>query len=283
MPVTLICQECKKPYKRPASAARLSHFCSNACRARLTSQLLLKDLTGLHFGRWTVIQQASVAHGGETRWLCRCDCGNERIVYCSSLHRGSRSCGCFHKEVSAKQAARLFSKPIAPGKRFSRLTVIRENGRRGGQVAYLCKCDCGKYTTVVSTSLRSGNTKSCGCLSIDLLVGRTTTHGLTHHPMFSRWRHEMRRDADAEWTIDITALLFEIQPSCVICGSVKILSIDHVRPVSKGNGLRSGNAVVLCRSCNSRKHNLDLSRLPLDWQVKIERAALEFLRAWQSR
>lgn len=52
------------------------------------------------------------------------------------------------------------------GQRFGRLVVIRDSGERAssGEVIWECKCDCGKKSFVKSTNLRSGHTKSCGCL-----------------------------------------------------------------------------------------------------------------------
>ena len=49
------------------------------------------------------------------------------------------------------------------GKRFGRLTVIRENGKKNGRTAWLCKCDCGNYTTVQGSLLNKGRVVSCGC------------------------------------------------------------------------------------------------------------------------
>ncbi|MHA1983012.1 MAG: hypothetical protein ACW967_01580 [Candidatus Hodarchaeales archaeon] len=54
------------------------------------------------------------------------------------------------------------------GKRFERLLVIKENGRIGRKVAWLCRCDCGKKFNVSSTHLIQGDTKSCGCYSRDI-------------------------------------------------------------------------------------------------------------------
>lgn len=53
------------------------------------------------------------------------------------------------------------------GKRFGRLTVLNETERRdkNGNIYYECKCDCGKFVTVIGTSLRRKATKSCGCLN----------------------------------------------------------------------------------------------------------------------
>jgi hypothetical protein len=43
---------------------------------------------------------------------------------------------------------------------FGKLHVIKEAGTAG---FWLCHCDCGNNVTVRGGSLRSGNTKSCGC------------------------------------------------------------------------------------------------------------------------
>ncbi len=51
------------------------------------------------------------------------------------------------------------------GQRFSRLVVLRDVGRSAkGGVMWQCKCDCGQETIVFAGALRTGNTKSCGCL-----------------------------------------------------------------------------------------------------------------------
>lgn len=42
---------------------------------------------------------------------------------------------------------------------------------------------------------------------------------------------------------------------CVVCDSKNKLSIDHFKPLSRGNTLCIGNAIILCTSCNSRKSN----------------------------
>lgn len=52
------------------------------------------------------------------------------------------------------------------GKRCGLLTVIEYAGydRSYGQAKWRCKCHCGNETIVGGTDLRTGNTKSCGCL-----------------------------------------------------------------------------------------------------------------------
>lgn len=61
------------------------------------------------------------------------------------------------------------------GQKFGRLTVLeRARSTKHGNAKWLCRCTCGKQTIVPGIKLRSGNTRSCGCLSIEKTKGRTT-------------------------------------------------------------------------------------------------------------
>jgi hypothetical protein len=54
---------------------------------------------------------------------------------------------------------------VLTGRRFGRLVVIeRGENDRFRHVSWRVRCDCGKERTVLALSLRSGNTRSCGCL-----------------------------------------------------------------------------------------------------------------------
>jgi len=54
------------------------------------------DLVGQRFGKYTVIGRATKSPTGAPRWLCKCDCGNERIVQTEWLTTTKYipSCGC---------------------------------------------------------------------------------------------------------------------------------------------------------------------------------------------
>lgn len=61
------------------------------------------DLTGIKFGRLTVLERSENDKHGNTQWLCACDCGNQKICLGRSLKRGAtQSCGCLHSEVVRK-------------------------------------------------------------------------------------------------------------------------------------------------------------------------------------
>ena len=47
------------------------------------------DLAGQRFGKLTVIAPAESSATRQARWLCRCDCGNECVVFASNLKNGS--------------------------------------------------------------------------------------------------------------------------------------------------------------------------------------------------
>lgn len=64
------------------------------------------------------------------------------------------------------------------GKRFGRLMVIKRVGTRHRECLWECKCDCGKSIDTISSNLRTGHTKSCGCLVMERTKETNTKHGL---------------------------------------------------------------------------------------------------------
>lgn len=61
--------------------------------------LVEKPGIGKRFGRLLVVSFDRHSSSGHDFWLCRCDCGNEKVIQAGSLWRGhTRSCGCITKE-----------------------------------------------------------------------------------------------------------------------------------------------------------------------------------------
>ena len=51
------------------------------------------------------------------------------------------------------------------GQRFGRLIALRPTDqRKGSQIVWECRCDCGNTAFVGVSNLTRGNTNSCGCL-----------------------------------------------------------------------------------------------------------------------
>jgi len=137
------------------------------------------DLTGKRFGRFVVVRRAPNNKDGRTMWLCRCDCGNERIVLGKCLRNGhTQSCGCLNKDIVSSVSLK-----DRVGERFGRLVVLSRaedytapNGSK--HVRWRCRCDCGAETIVDACQLTSGKTKSCGCLRDETLsAGTNKRHG----------------------------------------------------------------------------------------------------------
>lgn len=79
------------------------------------------------------------------------------------------------------------------GKRFGRLTVIERSSEIGSIVKWLCRCDCGNYTTVASQPLRLGQTKSCGCLHDEVAGDSARTHGHSKTRLYAVWKDMRQR------------------------------------------------------------------------------------------
>lgn len=119
------------------------------------------DLTNQRFGRLIAIKEGPRNKAGRTTWICKCDCGNEKIVLTTQLTSGKTlSCGCLQKERT-RQANQ--SKSLV-GQRFGRLVVIE---RLPNSSKWKCLCDCGNTIITNTNHLNSGHTQSCGCLQKD--------------------------------------------------------------------------------------------------------------------
>lgn len=57
--------------------------------------------------------------------------------------------------------------------RFDRLLVVSRADNYNGKVMWNCLCDCGSSTVARSDNLKSGKSRSCGCLQVESV----TTHG----------------------------------------------------------------------------------------------------------
>jgi len=63
------------------------------------------------------------------------------------------------------------------GQRFGRLIAIKwVSTNNQGNSEWLCKCDCGKEIIVNSQRLKIGKTRSCGCLSSEIVIARNKSN-----------------------------------------------------------------------------------------------------------
>jgi len=147
------------------------------------------DLTGLIYGRLTVLRDSGERKSSIPMWECKCECGTYVKVHGSSLRgRKTLSCGCYQREQAKKNKNDLV------GCKFGRLTVLRDSGsRKEEQVCWECSCECGKLVTVRAYSLKSGDTTSCGCFHIEQVIAKKTTHGMSSSRIYSIWVNMINR------------------------------------------------------------------------------------------
>lgn len=93
--------------------------------------------------------------------MCQCECGNQKEIASSNLKKGATlSCGCLHSEIIS-----MLNFKDLTGQIFGKLVVVeRVKEIKSNGVMWKCKCECGNEIVVSGNHLRSGHTKSCGCL-----------------------------------------------------------------------------------------------------------------------
>lgn len=110
-----------------------------------------------------VIEESPIRSAdGHVQWKCQCTlCENYFIAMGKALRNGNtKSDGCYQKI-----RASLSNRKDLTGQRFGRLTVLNMlPERRNNKIVYHCKCDCGNECDVLASTLKNGNSKSCGCL-----------------------------------------------------------------------------------------------------------------------
>ena len=129
-------------------------ICSQIDRRWLFISKNYIDITGEQFGHLTVVGKYEGTDKKGIFWKCVCDCGNpnERIIKGTDLRADRvKSCG---------QCDRY--KMI--GQRFGYLTVVEFSEVKNKRSYFKCQCDCGNVTYVPISKLKSGHTRSCGCL-----------------------------------------------------------------------------------------------------------------------
>ena len=99
----------------------------------------LEDLTGKKYGRLFVIKRTENKNK-RTMWLCKCDCGKEKIVGANELKSGTtKSCGCYNLEKLSDRAkhkmcdSRIYSiwkcmKYRCNGKKYTQSYLYKDRG-----------------------------------------------------------------------------------------------------------------------------------------------------------
>ncbi|ABY62868.1 HNH endonuclease [Pseudomonas phage 201phi2-1] len=137
--------------------------------------MAFRNFAGEKYGKLTVLSLSHKVEKGDRIWDCECECGTIVKRAGSTLLRSNNaSCGCDR-----------YNNLI--GTRYGRLLALGRVTKIGEPLKWKCRCDCGVVLTVLATSLKSGRTKSCGCLRDEATSVRMKTHGKSKTPVWHVW------------------------------------------------------------------------------------------------
>jgi hypothetical protein len=159
-------------------------------------------------------------------------------------------------------------------KKFNYLTAIKSTDKRmGSNVVWECLCDCGNICYADSGSLKTGNTKSCGCLKVASgkrnieLVNKKSRLPVGYaacNQLFGRYRREaLSRGLSFSLTVEKFREI--TSKNCFYCG-VEPLQGHYYQKFMNGSyvyngidrldnniGYEESNIVTCCWSCNQMK------------------------------
>lgn len=134
-----------------------------------------RNLINMRFGKLVAIEYKGTDKFRNALWKCQCDCGNEIVTQGTLLTTGKVvSCGMCDNKYNFDNPQKTEVNTSLIGHRIARLLVVDEYTKKDENnkdvLMCKCKCDCGNEIEIQKNRLRSGGTKSCGCLHKDKLT-----------------------------------------------------------------------------------------------------------------
>lgn len=216
-----------------------------------------KNITGKVFGKLTALRRLEKPKGKKGLWLCRCECGGTREANYTELNIGRvEHCGC-QKANCGRRVIDL------TGKKFGRLKVVARDetprgneARKNAAVHWNCVCECGTLCSVPSVRLRSGLTRSCGCL-------RDRPPETSVRNLFKNYRRGAEK-RDYEFILTEDQFRKIVVQNCFYCGAPPTerrrkkktydgFAFNGVDRINNAKGYSLDNCVAACKTCNAMK------------------------------
>lgn len=229
-----------------------------------------KEMIGKNFGKLLVIAVAEKPDhiklkGSPLYWKCICDCGTMGVYNGHNLRMGTTlSCGCIKN-------ANLIEK------RFGKLVVIERIGANNSRrVFWKCICDCGNFTKAETSSLRTGHTTSCGCVSG--MHSKLEYQLATFNQLYKNYKRKADyRNLDFDLSEEIFLKL--VKSNCFYCNSEPYQTIkskydngdfvyNGIDRVNPEIGYFEDNVVSCCGKCNISKMAFTQSEF-YNWVSKL--------------
>ena len=234
-----VCPLCEKEREIQTNKAgthtRLGYTYCQGCGATY-------NLSGMRFHKLIAIDYDTK----QKKWDCLCDCGKKTLVAPSALIRGrTKSCGCLAGGGNIEDLT---------GSVFGRLTVIGYNGSGFRE----CLCSCGNTVSVRASLLKSGQTRSCGCLKSELHQKMMNS---ANNPMYNGKltnKDRIRKRLSPQYNIWRNAVMSRDGYRCDNCGIDQYLVVHHIFSYKHypNDRYNTDNGITLCRTCHNNFHNV---------------------------
>ena len=162
---------------------------------------------------------------------------------------------------------------------FGRLTAQRYVGKQKKHSLWECSCSCGVNTTVTVSRLRSGHTKSCGCLQRDFMVDRNKTmikknkkpEGISAmNTVLKQYRYHARMRGHC-WNLTEDQGHDLLKGSCYYCGTdpkrlhfsprnCSQALVNGIDRLDNTQGYEPFNTVSCCTDCNMMKKTMTVDK-----------------------
>ena len=175
-------------------------------------------------------------------------CERKREVLYKSITRAGH-CICQKCRVNHSN-----SKDLIPGDRYNQVTIA---GKASTGISFGV-CDCGVVRKFSNEALRSGNTKSCGCLKKESFNNAIRPKGEKHGMWKGGTSTERERAMQSKEYKDWRQSVYHRDDfKCQICGQVGYaLNAHHIQSYSENEQLRTDidNGITLCVGCHANFH-----------------------------
>lgn len=171
------------------------------------------------------------------------------------------------------------------GIKFNRLTVKEYMGKG----LWRCECECGNEVTTVSSTLKSGNTKSCGCYKLEKFVasrkGVSPTGRLPGNDgLWNQVYRKTKKNAtvrDINWELTVEDVKRLGQQQCSYCASggsnvvkdpighgTRELRFNGIDRLDSNLGYTLNNVCACCKTCNLAKHIMGVNEF-YQWVLRV--------------
>jgi len=163
------------------------------------------------------------------------------------------------------------------GKKFGKLTILaRDLTIKKNRPYWICICDCGQIKTVSGTNLKSGYTKSCGCLRKESakINGRKTILNFGDAALNALYGNYKRKALKKNLIFGLTREDFKSLTSsnCFYCDIIPLQTYqpkhnngsyiyNGIDRVDNSKGYILENCVSCCGNCNNMKSNISLKMI----------------------